>query len=450
VARTKIQVIGGPGAKPRTIVVDPEATVGATLGSDVYLNGAVASPTAVRTWLGLGAPGANTDIRNGYGILISGTSPKTVSVNRAADFAWQGQHQWERPLWAPNGTAALPALTFGSDLNTGIYRVGADNLGVSTGGALRWDVTAARTYQSITQVIEMALADSSKQQFINLLSNNTGLSDNATLEISARVGAAGLNQGWQFGIWDALPSYPLSPPDAAGTGFRWVNATTVVNQPDLVFFSHNNSAAGTEIYRHRYNLAQMLFASGSAGAPTIGFSAALTSGFFWDTAGGTGVSLSVGGVARVRTESGQMLVAVPTRALDGSAGAPAYSFNSDNDNGFYYIGTNSFGVSVGGTLRLTYSTTAFTATLPWLAPAGNAGAPSHSFSGDPDTGIFSQAANALGLAAGGAEGARIDLSAVAGNTRLLVYDVDNATLERVTVGAADSGGTGFKVLRIPN
>ena len=35
-------------------------------------------------------------------------------------------------------------------------------------------------------------------------------------------------------------------------------------------------------------------------------------------------------------------------------------------------------------------------------------------------------------------------------TYLMVYVVDNATLERVTVGAADSGGAGFKVLRIPN
>lgn len=36
------------------------------------------------------------------------------------------------------------------------------------------------------------------------------------------------------------------------------------------------------------------------------------------------------------------------------------------------------------------------------------------------------------------------------NTDLVLWDVDNAKMERVTVGAADSGGTGFKVLRIPN
>jgi hypothetical protein len=51
---------------------------------------------------------------------------------------------------------------------------------------------------------------------------------------------------------------------------------------------------------------------------------------------------------------------------------------------------------------------------------------------------------------GGVVVAKFDDSEVAGDTRLLLYDVDNGTLERVTVGIADSGGAGFKVLRIPN
>ena len=46
--------------------------------------------------------------------------------------------------------------------------------------------------------------------------------------------------------------------------------------------------------------------------------------------------------------------------------------------------------------------------------------------------------------------ARASLSTTAGETRFMIYDVDNGTMERVIVGAADSGGAGFKVLRIPN
>lgn len=48
------------------------------------------------------------------------------------------------------------------------------------------------------------------------------------------------------------------------------------------------------------------------------------------------------------------------------------------------------------------------------------------------------------------ENMRVDANATAGNTRLSIWDVDNATMERVSVGAANSGGTGYKVLRIPN
>lgn len=46
--------------------------------------------------------------------------------------------------------------------------------------------------------------------------------------------------------------------------------------------------------------------------------------------------------------------------------------------------------------------------------------------------------------------ARISPTTTATETALMVWDVDNGVLERVTVGAADSGGVGFKLLRIPN
>jgi hypothetical protein len=45
---------------------------------------------------------------------------------------------------------------------------------------------------------------------------------------------------------------------------------------------------------------------------------------------------------------------------------------------------------------------------------------------------------------------KADNDTTAGNTRFLLYDNDNGQLERVSVGAADSGGSGYKVLRIPN
>jgi hypothetical protein len=63
---------------------------------------------------------------------------------------------------------------------------------------------------------------------------------------------------------------------------------------------------------------------------------------------------------------------------------------------------------------------------------------------------FYTAANTTTQGASADNVARFDNDTTAGNTRFMIWDVDNATLERVTVGAADSGGAGFKLLRIPN
>jgi len=51
---------------------------------------------------------------------------------------------------------------------------------------------------------------------------------------------------------------------------------------------------------------------------------------------------------------------------------------------------------------------------------------------------------------GGTEALEVDSDSTAGNTRLLVYDVDTGSLQRVSVGANDSGGSGYRLLRIPN
>lgn len=47
-------------------------------------------------------------------------------------------------------------------------------------------------------------------------------------------------------------------------------------------------------------------------------------------------------------------------------------------------------------------------------------------------------------------GFQVLASAAAADTDCLIFDVNNAILARITVGAAGSGGAGFKLLRIPN
>lgn len=67
-------------------------------------------------------------------------------------------------------------------------------------------------------------------------------------------------------------------------------------------------------------------------------------------------------------------------------------------------------MQVGGAAKFTVSTTGLTATVPHLAAAGSAGAPSYSFSGDPDTGMYSAGANTLGFACNGLQKGYFDIN----------------------------------------
>jgi len=83
--------------------------------------------------------------------------------------------------------------------------------------------------------------------------------------------------------------------------------------------------------------------------------------------------------------------------------------------------------------------------------AGNASVPGIRGNNDADTGlIMADTIGQMAITCAGTIRFRLDNDATAGNTSMLLYDVDGAALVRVSVGADDSGGSGYKVLRIPN
>jgi hypothetical protein len=68
-----------------------------------------------------------------------------------------------------------------------------------------------------------------------------------------------------------------------------------------------------------------------------------------------------------------------------------------------------------------------------------------------DVSFFCQDSGNINFNAGAAVPAgRFDPSVTGDDTRLLVFDVTAGTLVRVSRGAVDTGGVGFRVLRIPN
>jgi hypothetical protein len=85
------------------------------------------------------------------------------------------------------GTAALPAIAFDGDTNTGIFRKGADQLGLSTGGTERGFIDSNGV--TIQAQGDLRLADSDSSNWVALHAPTT-VASNITLTVPSTVGTA--------------------------------------------------------------------------------------------------------------------------------------------------------------------------------------------------------------------------------------------------------------------
>lgn len=124
----------------------------------------------------------------------------------------------------------------------------------------------------------------------------------------------------------------------------------------------------------------------------------------------------------------------------------------DSNIGLYRVAANTLGVSTyAGNAVVTFYDAGVANTRQMRTIIGGTAAfPPIAILYD-DTGLYSISSSELGFTADGHACMSIIYgSGGAGSTRVKIWDYDNGQLEQVSVGAADSGGTGYKVLRIPN
>jgi hypothetical protein len=94
----------------------------------------------------------------------------------------------------------------------------------------------------------------------------------------------------------------------------------------------------------------------------------------------------------------------------GAAATPSITFTGDTNTGIYSPAADQVAISTGGTVRLTSSTTAISSALPIDVPLASAATPSLTFTGDPNTGIYSPGADQLAVATNGSGRLFVDAS----------------------------------------
>ena len=101
--------------------------------------------------------------------------------------------------------------------------------------------------------------------------------------------------------------------------------------------------------------------------------------------------------------SGVATFSNPVIAPIGSASAPSFSFTGDTDTGVYSEGSNVLNVATAGAKRLGITATEMQTMQPVWAPIGSAGAPSLTFTGETNTGMYKRGSGQVGFAVSGTE-----------------------------------------------
>jgi hypothetical protein len=314
---------------------------------------------------------------------------------------------------APAGTASLPTYTFSGDTGTGLYRVEADTLGISTSGVNRLTLEdTGETLASVRLRFDDGLVGAPSMAYTS--GSTTGMYTDGTNTIFVGDGKPGLVVSPNLNVSLAggvAASY------GGGEGVMFLNQavvdpTTNVTSAGLLYVP----VGDVELLRFRDTAGTVTDVNGSIVGPASSTDRAVAR---WDGASGRLIQNSSVTVSA----AGNMLVA------DGSAGTPSYSIVGDTDTGLFSAGADSLGVSLGGVLELSVSSVvALTQVLD--IPVGVVGAPSLSFASDTTTGLFHPSANTVSFVGGGAAGMAVTL--ISGGTN------PNITLCSGTLGY---GGT---------
>jgi hypothetical protein len=255
-----------------------------------------------------------------------------------------------------DGSASSPSVTFTSDPDTGMYRGGTNNLNFATGGAqiLNMDTNGVYFNNGSASLPTISFFSDTNTGFYNITGDQIGFAAGGTLVADLYTG-----------------------------GLNFTN--TVGNQ--------------------------VLFPNGTAALPGMGFTADGNTGIY--RAGADILGLATGGnVAMSMSTTGIFPFLQIAAAGAGNAASPDYSFNGDGDTGMYSDGANSLAFTAGGSNRVTFNTGVASFTEVLRSRDGTAGSPAFSFTSDTNSGVYSVAADSIGLSTNGTNRVTVSNSGV--------------------------------------
>lgn len=164
-------------------------------------------------------------------------------------------------------------------------------------------------------------------------------------------------------------------------------------------------------------------------------------------------SPAVGPAITASPAAGSSIVA--TRNIQLTSDTQEIQLGAGSEYRLYHDGSNSYIRTDTGALLVQLNATVgpyflLSGAVPaFFSRDGTAANPSISFDSSAGSGFFHIPSHRIGVSLNTTEAARFEFGG-AEEMSMYMYDTTGATLKRVSRGAADSAGAGFRALRIPN
>jgi len=320
----------------------------------------------------------------------------------------------EDTLQLPDGTVGDPALHFIDDTDTGFYRIGTNNVGVSAGGSKALDMTSTQTlFPAINDQTAPAISFTGDPNtgMYRLSADHMGVAAGGVRKMSFSGSVNSSNQKLKVDYLAGGPQLCIENASLSDESRMYCDSN------DDLFIE--NSLVFKNIYMQTSNAGQFHVRPALPTTTNIDLCVEIGDG-------GTGYTpLFEVDESAIRSRTNHLF-------LNGSESTPSISFNNDPNSGVYSVGADQVGIATGGTLRMDVSTSNITSTLPVLAPNGTVSLPAYSFSGDPNSGMYNVGADQVGLATNG-------------NVRLTVADATITSTEPVILpaGSLSNPSIGF-------
>jgi hypothetical protein len=385
-----------------------------TLVGNLSISGTLTTGSWVRTANGaVGAPAYSFTAFPNTGIYHTG-SALVLAVNGALRLLMDNSNTvLASSLRNADGTEANPGYSFNSDPDTGMYRIGANNLGFSTGATKRLDINS--TDIQTTLPVRGPDGTQTAPTYSFTTSTNTGIYSSGSDSIA--ISAGGSNQ---LDISTTLISTPRSMEVGRGGSTLFFRAPIgTVSSPGISFWAatstglsfggSNLNLVHTSGVRIALNNSNAVFSvrqqnlDGTDLLPSISFTLDPDTGIY--RIGDNNIGISTGGTKRLDINSADIEASLPLIVPDGSATNPGLGFATAKNYGLFYSGT-VISMAFNGAQRFTFDQNRL------RGPNGTTAAPSFSFTGDTDTGMFWNGANILGFSTGGSNRMNISGSGV--------------------------------------